>query len=119
FDEINSGITNSKGEFELEAVPGNYLLVIETFMGITIERAIQVTKNEDLGIFELKTEDVVALEGINITGDEQVYRMELDKKVYELSKDPMAKGASLSEALENVPSVEVDGEGNVSLRGNE
>lgn len=119
FDEVNSGVTNANGEFELELPTGDYLFVVETFMGATVEKEIQVSSNYNFGVVEVEGDGVVALEGVTITGDEQIYRMELDKKVYDLSKDPLAKGSSLSEALENVPSVQVDGEGNVSLRGNE
>ena len=64
--------------------------------------------------------EVIALEGAVITGSSrQAYRIDLDKRVYDMSQDVMASSSSLSEALDNVPSVQVDGEGNVSLRGNE
>lgn len=120
FDEIGGTVTDVNGLFSVDVPAGNYLLNIESFTGNSIEQEINVTKNENLGDFKINEASVVTLEGANISGaSTPVYRMELDKKVYDVSKDPMTKGRSLSEALENVPSVQVDGEGNVSLRGNE
>lgn len=119
FNEVMEVVTSADGSFEVKVPSGNYILYIESFLGGIYEKSIQVTKNENLGTIKIQDSSAVALEGITLTGSDQAYRMELDKKIYDLSKDPMAKGSSLSEALENVPSVQVDGEGNVSLRGNE
>lgn len=120
FDEIGGAVTDVNGLFSVDVPAGNYLLNIESFTGNSIEQEINVTKNENLGNFKINEASVVTLEGATISGaSTPIYRMELDKKVYDVSKDPMTKGRSLSEALENVPSVQVDGEGNVSLRGNE
>lgn len=119
YDEISGGVTDVAGNFNVEVVAGEYLIYIETFSGTHYEAPISVHSNLDLGVIKMEEESVVTLEGATITGNTSMYRMELDKKVYDLSKDAMAKGSSVSDALQNVPSVEVDGEGNVSLRGNE
>lgn len=119
FEELYGGITNDKGEFSVEVTAGDYLLYIESFTGNTYEQSIAVTKNEDYGTFKLGNSDVVALQGANIVGNNQTYRMELDKKIYDVSQDPLSKGSSMSDALQNVPSVQVDTDGTVSLRGNE
>jgi outer membrane receptor protein involved in Fe transport len=119
YDEVSGGITDVAGNFSVEVIAGQYLLYIETFSGTHYEAPITVDGNVDVGIIKMDETSVVTLEGATITGNTSMYRMELDKKVYDLSKDAMAKGSSVSDALQNVPSVEVDGEGNVSLRGNE
>lgn len=119
YDEVSGGITDVAGNFTVEVQAGQFLLYIETFAGTHYEAPIVVDGNLDLGNIKMEESSVVTLEGATITGNTSMYRMELDKKVYDLSKDVMAKGSSVSEALQNVPSVEVDGEGNVSLRGNE
>ncbi len=119
FDEIAGNVTDINGHFSVEVAGGNYILYIESFTGNIFEKSIEITQNQNLGTFKLEENSAVALEGVTITGNNQAYRMELDKKVYNLSQDIMAKGSSLSDALQNVPSVQVDGEGNVSLRGNE
>lgn len=118
FDIVEETLTDQGGNFSMQVPKGDFVIYIETFGGDTFEKDIKITKNENLGNFIIKVESV-ALEGAVLTGNTQAYRMDLDKKVYDMSQDATAKGASLSEALENVPSVTVDGEGNVSLRGNE
>lgn len=119
YDEISGGITDATGTFNVDVVAGEYLIYIETFSGTHYEAPLSVNGHVDLGVIKMEETSVVTLEGATITGNTSMYRMELDKKVYDLSKDAMAKGSSVSDALQNVPSVEVDGEGNVSLRGNE
>lgn len=119
YNEISGGITDATGTFNVDVVAGEYLIYIETFSGTHYEAPLSVNGHVDLGVIKMEETSVVTLEGATITGNTSMYRMELDKKVYDLSKDAMAKGSSVSDALQNVPSVEVDGEGNVSLRGNE
>lgn len=119
FIEIAGTVTDAAGNFTIESPAGNYILYIESFTGNTYEQPIEVTQNKNLGSFKMAENSVVSLEGATITGSNPIYKMELDKKVYDLSQDQMAKGSSVSDALQNVPSVQVDGEGNVSLRGNE
>src|SRR5690606_6002957 len=119
FEELAANVSDVNGEFSVEVEAGDYILYIESFTGNIFEQPIEVTQNQNLGSFKLEESSAVALEGVTITGNNQTYRMELDKKVYDLSQDIMARGSSLSDALENVPSVQVDGEGNISLRGNE
>lgn len=119
YDEISGGITDATGSFNVDVAAGEYLIYIETFSGTHYEAPLSVNRHVDLGVIKMEETSVVTLEGATITGNTSMYRMELDKKVYDLSKDAMAKGSSVSDALQNVPSVEVDGEGNVSLRGNE
>lgn len=119
FDVLVEDYTNEKGEFSLDISAGDYLLFIESFSGTIFEKQVSITKNIQLETIVLKEDQVVALATATITGSNALYKMELDKKVYDMSQDAMAKGSSLSDALDNVPSVQVDGEGNVSLRGNE
>lgn len=119
YAEKSAGITDVTGKFSVTSSPGDYILYIESFGGSILERPLSITKSIDLGTIKLDEGEVIALEGVVISGSSQPYRMELDKKVYDLSNDPSTRGSSVSDALQNVPSVQVDGEGNVSVRGNE
>lgn len=112
-------VTDAKGEFKLEAVIGKYVLVIEPLGYETSEKNIDLQANLDLGIIRLQAEETIDLATAVITIDKPIYKVELDKKVYDMANDPMSQGSSLSDALQNVPSVQVDAEGNVSLRGND
>ncbi|MFV0305879.1 MAG: TonB-dependent receptor domain-containing protein [Moheibacter sp.] len=118
YEEISGNITDEKGDFSIEIEKGDYLLYIETFMGNSYEQSISISQNINLGTIKIK-EDNIVLEQGTINVNSEAYRMELDKKIYDVAKDPMTKGRSVSDALQNVPSVQVDGDGTVSLRGNE
>jgi outer membrane receptor protein involved in Fe transport len=116
---VSGGITNSKGEFEFDLKTGIYNIKIEfiSFKPIDIKnRSIQSGVN--LGLFSLE-EDATMLEAVEIRKDESTVEIKLDKKVYNVGQDMMVKGGTVSDVLDNVPSVSVDVEGNVSLRGNE
>ena len=56
---------------------------------------------------------------IDIRAEKSTVEIKLDKKVYNVGQDMIVKGGSASDVLDNVPSVTVDGDGNVSLRGND
>ena len=116
---VMEGIADAKGEFILEVPAGDYVLIIEPLGYDLIQKDINLTDNVDLGLFTVKSSEVVSLGAAVITAEKPVYKVELDKKVYDMANDPMSQGQSLSDALQNVPSIQVDAEGNVSLRGND
>lgn len=59
------------------------------------------------------------VEGVTVTATPQEYRSSIDRKSYSVANDLQAQTGSIADALRNVPSVEVDVEGNVSLRGDQ
>ncbi|WP_333662707.1 TonB-dependent receptor domain-containing protein [Chishuiella changwenlii] len=111
--------TDAKGEFNIEAKAGTYILVVEPLGYDIIEKQIDLKTTTDLGVFTAKTSQTVSLDAAVVTAEKPIYKVELDKKVYDMANDPMSQGQTLSDALANVPSVAVDAEGNVSLRGND
>jgi len=116
---LAGAITNDKGGFEIEVFPGLYTVKIEYISFKTVElkqRSIQ--KNTDLGTIALE-EDISQLNEVVIRAERSTVDIKLDKKVYNVGQDMIVKGGTVSDVLENVPSVTVDIEGNVSLRGNE
>src|SRR5690606_30953775 len=59
------------------------------------------------------------IEGVTITAqNSKPYRVELDKKIYDPATDLISKGGNLQDVLSNVPSISVDTDGTVSMRGN-
>lgn len=112
-------IADEKGDFILEAPEGKYILIIEPLGYGPVEKEIEILSDLDLGTFAIKSSETVSLATAVIKAEKPVYKVELDKKVYDMSSDPMSQGLSLSDALQNVPSVQVDAEGGVSLRGND
>lgn len=116
---ITGGITNAKGEFKIDVVPGTYNIKIEfiSFKATEIKQRL-FEKNTNLGTIAL-TEDAAQLNEVVVRAEKSTVEIRLDKKVYNVGQDMMVKGGTVSDVLENVPSVSVDIEGNVSLRGSE
>ncbi len=116
---ISGGITNAKGGFAIEVAPGIYNIKIEFISFKAVEfnnRTFE--KNSDLGTIVL-SEDAAVLNEVVVRAEKSTVEIKLDKKVYNVGQDMIVKGGTVSNVLENVPSVTVDVEGNVSLRGNE
>ena len=114
---VNGTITDEKGNFVLQSDLGNYLLRF-TFIGYKdIYKPIKVSKQDvDLGIINLNL-GAETLQGVEITAERSMMEYQLDKRVVNVDKNIVSSGGSATDVLENVPSVAVDQEGNVSLRG--
>lgn len=116
---ISGGITNAKGEFKIDVLPGTYNVKIEFISFKTVElKERNFDKNTNLGTIGL-AEDAAQLNEVVVRAEKSTVEIKLDKKVYNVGQDMIVKGGTVSDVLENVPSVSVDVEGNVSLRGNE
>ena len=113
------GVTNDKGEFSVDINPGDYTVKVD-FISFKIFEIKQKTysQNTNLGVIEL-TPDATQLKDVVITSDKTTVDIKLDKKVYNVGKDLMVKGGTVSDVLDNIPSVSVDADGNISLRGND
>ncbi|MBF4518160.1 TonB-dependent receptor [Flavobacterium sp. ANB] len=116
---IAGGITNPKGEFEVAVAPGTYDIKIEfiSFKPTEIKQK-SIQDNTDLGAINL-SEDAAQLNEVVVRAEKSTVEIKLDKKVYNVGQDMMVKGGTVSDVLDNVPSVSVDSEGNVSLRGSD
>ena len=116
---ITGGITNPKGEFDIDVTPGIYDVKIEfiSFKVITIKNR-DLQKSTNLGQIALE-EDASQLNEVVVRAEKSSVEIKLDKKVYNVGQDMMVKGGTVSDVLDNVPSVSVDTEGNVSLRGSD
>ncbi|WP_276166570.1 outer membrane beta-barrel family protein [Zobellia alginiliquefaciens] len=118
-EKVTGGITNIDGVFEIEAAPGEYNVSVEYISYKTYKLPKQqLNKSTDLGTIRLAL-DVAQLEGVEVVGEKTTVEVRLDKKIYNIGKDLTTSGATISDALNNVPSVNVDVEGGISLRGNE
>jgi len=115
---IGGGITNAKGEFDITLSPGNYTAKAEfiSFKAHEI-KAQNYQENTALGTIALD-EDATQLKAVEVRADKTSIEIKLDKKVYSVGQDLMVKGGTVSDVLDNIPSVSVDVDGAVSLRGN-
>ncbi|MDE7136637.1 MAG: TonB-dependent receptor, partial [Muribaculaceae bacterium] len=111
--------TDENGVFTIAGVPdGNYSVRITLIGSVPQSRPVKVAgTNVDVGTINL-AEDTKMLKEVVVEGVKGQMRFELDKKVFNVDSNITSAGASASELLEAVPSVEVDQDGEVSLRGN-
>lgn len=113
------GITNTTGDFNFDATPGTYKVKIEFISFKSLElKEKTFTSDTNLGVISLQS-DAKQLNDVVIKTEKASVEIKLDKKIYNVGQDMTVKGGTASDVLDNVPSVTVDGEGNVSLRGNE
>ncbi|ETN95370.1 outer membrane beta-barrel family protein [Zhouia amylolytica] len=118
-NNVTGGITDAEGKFNVEANSGVYNIRVEFISYGTYEIKNQnLTKNKDLGVIKLSL-DVAQLEAVEVVSERTTVEVRLDKKIYNIGKDLTTSGGTVSEALNNVPSVTVDIDGAISLRGNE
>lgn len=116
---VTGGITDIKGKFSVEVPIGTYNISVEyisyktkNYPNKTISKAI------NLGTVSLSL-DVESLGEVEIIAERTTVEIKLDKKIYNVGKDLTVRGGTVSDVLDNVPSVSVDVEGAVSLRGND
>ncbi|CAM1340983.1 TonB-dependent receptor domain-containing protein [Tenacibaculum amylolyticum] len=116
---VTGGVTDGKGNFSIEIPKGLYNMKVE-FIGFKTKQLPQkkLTESTNLGTITL-SEDAEALDEVEIIAEKSTVEIRLDKKIYNVGKDMTIKGGTASDVLDNVPSVNVDAEGAVSLRGNE
>ncbi len=110
-------VSNASGQFELPNVPvGKYILKV-SFVGYnTIQIPLRVdNKMLDMGLIKL-TEDSKSLTELEVVGQGSQMRFDIDKKVFTVDQNIAAGGGAATDVLQNIPSVEVDNEGNVALR---
>jgi outer membrane receptor for ferrienterochelin and colicins len=116
---VTGGLTDAKGEFSLDVKPGTYNIKFDfisfkpqTISGKEIKTAI------NLGAIALAP-DATVLNAVEIVAERSTVEIKLDKRVYTVGNDMMVRGGTVSDVLDNVPSLSVDAEGNVALRGNQ
>ena len=117
---VKGGLTDMEGRFDLSGLQfGTYDVQI-SFVGYkTVTKSVTVNKDKPIAYLGkiLFFEDAHQLGEVTVTGQRSAVKLEVDRKSYDVSGDLANVGASASEALENIPSVEVDQDGNISLRG--
>jgi len=110
--------TDANGRFEV-TVNSQDIMVELSFIGFTsliVDEVVFVNDKADLGLLKMG-EDAAALDEVLITAEKSTTEFKLDKRVFNVGTDLSSTGASALEVLNNVPTVDVNIEGDVSLRG--
>ena len=113
---VSGAASDDKGKFELLAPNGDYRLAVSAIGFQTFEQMLSVKGNQDLGKLKLK-EGSTKLDEVVVTEKRPLFAVEGEKTMYNTAEDPSIQTGTLSDALQNAPGVEVDVEGNITLRG--
>ena len=116
---ISGGITDANGNYSIEIKAGVYNVQFEFISYKTEVLSNQrLFKNTSLPTMALAL-DSESLDEVVVRAETTEVQIRLDKKIYNIGKDLTTSGATVSDALNNVPSVTVDVDGAIALRGNE
>jgi outer membrane receptor protein involved in Fe transport len=115
---VDGASTNDSGEFELRAPAGSYFLKIKflSFKEKIIPGLILDTEDIDLGELKMEPNEKL-LNEVTVEAERPEMELKLDKRVFNVQQDPSNAGQNAAEVLDNIPSVSVDADGNVTLRG--
>jgi ferric enterobactin receptor len=119
---VAGSITGTNGEFDIKLKPGKYYISVQFLAYASINISdVTVTRGKtprDLGEL-LIAPDHALLDEIEVVAERSSVEMTLDKRVFNIGRDMTSKAGNAIEVLENIPSVTVDIEGNISLRGDD
>ncbi|MCX6842213.1 MAG: carboxypeptidase regulatory-like domain-containing protein, partial [candidate division WOR-3 bacterium] len=118
--QVNGTVTDKNGAFRLDGVkPGRYYVEV-SFIGYRdrVMKEVEVAAGAafDIGRINLEQKPV-PVQGVEATAEKPTISYQVDKKVVDVSKLPNASSGTAVDALRDVPSVKVDIEDNVTLRG--
>jgi len=118
---VTGGITGNSGEFEITGMaPGEYFLEAN-FIGFEKSKVTDIVIDNSNRLFNSGSiklsPSAIEIGSVDVVADKAAVEYKLDKKVVNVSQVISAAGGSAANVLENTPSVQVDIEGNVTLRG--
>ncbi len=119
---VTGALTADDGSFEIKNVPASAVTVEIQFMGYkprTMQADLTASgKNHSIGTVAIE-EDAVKLNEVTVIAERSTIEQKIDRKVINVGRDLTSAGATASEIMNNIPSVNVDQDGKLSLRGNE
>ncbi|PTN07678.1 TonB-dependent receptor domain-containing protein [Mangrovibacterium marinum] len=118
---VTGGITNQNGEFSIGKLDNGSYYVEANFIGFNKTRIKNISINNNHSSIDLGTIPLEAshqeLGSVEVVAERPRVEYKVDKKVINVEQDINATGGTAVDVLENTPSVQVDIEGNVTLRG--
>ena len=115
-------ISNEKGVFILKNIPAGIYKIIFKYIGYNQQTldSVVILANQEYKTATIKLlSSQKKINEVTIEGQQGAFRSNIDKKIFDVDKNITNAGQSMLEVLKNVPSVSVDIDGNVSLRGSE
>jgi len=116
---VTGGITNDKGTYAIDVPAGTYTIQFD-FISYKTKRLENKSLQKDTTLPPVALAlDAASLDEVVVRAENTEVQIRLDKKIYNIGKDLTTSGATVGDALNNVPSVTVDVDGAINLRGNE
>jgi len=120
---VDGTVTDSKGKFKMDNIAYGEYYISYSFIGNAKKTSPSFTidpqhKSFDLGSLSLEL-SVNELNSVEVVGEKSTFTNSIDRKTFNVGKDIMSTSGSVSELMQHIPSLQVDVEGNVSLRGSE
>ena len=119
-NELYMSFTGADGKFTVEKVPaGDYVLKANLVGYEMLSLPLHIDEGEtvkDLGELRMPHQGK-NLKEVTVSSSKPVYLMEGEKTLYNVAEDPSIQTGTAADALQNAPGVEVDVEGNITLRG--
>lgn len=118
---IGAAMTDADGAFSINGVKkGAYRLTLSYIGYKEVVRDVALTDAKPSENFAriYMSEDAAVLDEVTVTGQKSAMKLEVDRKSFDVTQLISNSGQAASDVLDNIPSVEVDNDGNVSLRGN-
>ncbi len=114
--------SGSDGEFMLDQIPLGKYIAKFTLLNYKVKWMQDISFSIDkpdrvLGTIKLASEKTTVIDEVQVVANKKILETSFDKKVYNVADDISSKGGSVNDVLNNVPSVEVDQDGKISLRG--
>jgi outer membrane receptor protein involved in Fe transport len=118
---VGGTITDPEGTFTIEKIDEGSYYLLASFVGYDNKRISELSISKkvnktDIGTIELDP-TVSQLSEAKVVGEKSRVEYKIDKRIVNVDKDITSKGGTAVQALENTPSVQVDGQGNLTLRG--
>ena len=119
---VNGNVSADSGDFSIDVPFGRYYALIE-FAGYSVHTTPEFVlsaqdSKHDIGLIRLASKAALLSEVV-VQAEKSYMQLSLDKKIFTVGKDLANAGGSATDILTNIPSVSVDPEGNVKLRGSD
>lgn len=116
---LYGGMSELDGTFEFNASPGDYILRVGFIGYLEFFETITLATNKNtvnLGTITLE-EDAQNLQEVVVEGVTSMFESDIDKRTYNVENSIVAEGQTASQLLGTLPSIQVDDEGGITMRG--
>ncbi len=115
---VDGSISDLDGGFDFISKPGNYILRVGFIGYDSYFKNLELgeRRNVNLGMISLSS-NAANLETVVVEGVKSIFESDIDKRRYDVENSIVAEGATASELLETLPSIQVDDEGGITMRG--